>query len=84
MADIEDNSMTKPLTIDELREVWALVSDKPGISVRQIGRTLGISHYRSRQLVDDLTIRGKLIKGEKGTLGKLRAATPLLTLVKGR
>ena len=63
---------------DDLREVWAIVTERPGISTRAIGRELNTSHARARKLVSLLLESGTLITNI-GTRGTLRAPIPLLT-----
>lgn len=67
---------------DDLREVWATVTEQPGISVRTIAKEIHISHYRARKLVELLQDRktGTLTGGEHYKKGTLRAPIPLLTI----
>jgi hypothetical protein len=64
---------------DDLRNVWALVSDEPGISQRGIARRLGFRYGYGRKLVMILLESGNLIN-QPGTVGTLRATVPLLTM----
>lgn len=67
-----------------LREVWALVSERPGIPLRAIAAELNITVARVRMLVGLLKESGTLA-AEPGISGQgtLRAAVPLLTARRG-
>ncbi len=66
---------------DELREVWALVTEHPGCSLRFIARKLDVTLNRSKRLVDLLLRSGTLIR-DAGKTGTLRASIPLITVRK--
>lgn len=65
---------------DDLREVWALVTERPGISLRAIEKKLNIKHCRARKLVELLLKSGTLTQGNKNECGTLRAPIPLITV----
>lgn len=65
---------------NDLREVWALVSEQPGISLRKIGENLDMTHWQVRRLVKLLTKSGTLTQGGENECGTLRAPIPLITV----
>ena len=65
---------------DDLRAVWALVTERPGISLRSIERELNTTHWRTRRLVELLLKSGTLTQGNKNECGTLRAPIPLITV----
>ncbi len=72
--------MNKQRLHDDLREVWALVSEQPGISVRNIAKEMNISHYRAQKLTKMLVKSGTLTQGDHNEMGTLRAPIPLITV----
>ncbi len=64
---------------NDLREVWALVSERPGISLRTIGEKLDMTHWQVRRIVNLLLKSKTLTQGNKNECGTLRAPIPLLT-----
>ncbi|KKL53858.1 hypothetical protein LCGC14_2271190 [marine sediment metagenome] len=72
--------MNKQRLHDDLREVWALVTERPGISLRAIGEKLNVTHWRARKLVELLLKSGTLTQGNKNECGTLRAPIPLITV----
>ncbi len=64
---------------DDLREVWALVTKRPGISLRVIAQELDVTVSRSKRLVDLLLQSGTLIR-DTGKTGTLRVSIPLITI----
>ncbi len=71
--------MNKQRLHNDLREVWALVTERPGISLRKIGEKLDMTHWHVRRLVKLLLKSGTLTRGNKNECGTLRAPIPLLT-----
>lgn len=67
---------------NELRDVWALVTDNPGCSLRFIARQLDVPVSRSKKLVDLLLKSGTLIR-TKGKVGTLQASIPMITMPSG-
>ena len=65
---------------DELREVWALVTEQPGISLRAIAKELNVNLHRSRYLVGVLQASGNLTKGAPSSCGTLWATVPMITM----
>ena len=75
----------KPMTPEErlhnnLRDLWALVTDRPGISLRAIAKELNVNLHRSRYLVGVLQASGNLTKGAPRDVGVLRATVPMITM----
>jgi hypothetical protein len=62
---------------NELRAVWTLVSDRPGISLRDIGCELGYGSSKAKKLVDKL-IKSRTLTREPGKMGTLRATVPMI------
>ena len=67
---------------DDLREIWALVTEQPGISVRAIGRELDMSHAQTRRRCDLLIKSGTLTQAT-GKYRTLQATIPLITITRG-
>lgn len=68
------------VTRDEMREVWALVTEQPGISLRSIASELNITFSRAKTIVNWLLKSGTLTKGSGKVHKTLRATVPLLTI----
>lgn len=66
-------------THKQLREIWAIVSENPGISIREIGRRLKIPHSQIRKFVGTMLEVGTLV-ATAGKRATLRATVPLITL----
>lgn len=67
---------------NELRDVWALVTQHPGCTLRFIASELGVTLSRSKRLVDLLLQSGTLIR-DAGRFGTLRVSIPLIPARKG-
>lgn len=64
---------------NELREIWALVTENPGCTLRFIANELDVTLGRSKRLVDKLLQSGNLIR-DAGKHGSLRVSIPLVTV----
>ena len=71
-------STSYKLQLSQIREVWAMVSDNPGISIRAMAKKSGISFGKTAAILDFLVKCGT-VKVEKGQGGTARAPIPLLT-----
>lgn len=67
---------------NELRDVWALVTQHPGCTLRFIASELDVTLNRSKRLVDLLLRSGTLIRDAE-RFGTLRVSIPLITVRKG-
>lgn len=67
---------------NELRDVWALVTQHPGCTLRFIANELDVTLSRSKRLVDLLLRSGTLIR-DAGRFGTLRVSIPLVTKREG-
>lgn len=65
---------------DNLRECWELVTDKPGISLRNIAQKMGISVRRAKRLVDLLLESGTFVRAPGKKSGTLRVTVPFVPL----
>ena len=75
----------KPMTPEErlhyeLRDLWALVTEQPGITLREIANELDVTLRRSRRLVNILLASGNLTKGPHYSGRTLRATVPMITM----
>ncbi|KKL71615.1 hypothetical protein LCGC14_2093110 [marine sediment metagenome] len=65
---------------NNLRDLWALVTERPGISLREIAKELNVNLGRSRRLVNILLASGNLTKGRHYSGRTLRATVPMITM----
>ena len=65
---------------NELRDLWALVTEQPGITLREIAKELNVNLGRSRRLVNILLASGNLTKGRHYSGRTLRATVPMITM----
>jgi hypothetical protein len=72
-------SLNEHQLTDDLRIVWGLVSEEPGIATRKIGRRLNWTHAKARKIVD-LFIESETLTAAPGKQGTLRATVPLFTI----
>ena len=67
------------LRLSQIREVWAIVSEEPGISLRRIAQRAGLSHGRTVAIFDFLVKGGTILVERPRKSGTARAPIPLLT-----
>ncbi len=69
------------LKLSEIRKTWGLVSENPGISIRETAKKLGLSCGKTQALLAFLE-EGGTIKRERGKARTAVADIPLLTMLK--
>ncbi len=90
MADWEPvftNKSREQRLHDDLREVWALVTDRPGITLRALAESLGISKTKAFKLVNLLLESGTLVQdicNKRARRKSLRATVPLITIAEDK
>ena len=75
----------KPMTPEEilhnnLRDIWTLVTERTGISLREIASELDVDLSNSWRLVNILLASGNLTKGPRYSSRTLRATVPMITM----
>ncbi len=74
------NRMEEQRLHNNLRDLWALVTERPRISLREIAEELNVNLARSRRLVNILLASGNLAKGPPYSGRTLRATVPMITM----
>ena len=69
---------------NNLRDLWTLVTERPGISLREIASELDVALSNSWRLVNILLASGNLTKGPPRDVGVLRATSPMITMKRGK
>ncbi len=64
---------------ENLREIWSIVSENPGISLGRIAQKAGFSKTKAFRLVGLLKKSGTLVAPGSG-YGTLRATVPLIKI----
>lgn len=67
------------LTLKQIRDVWSIISDKPGVSFTEIREKTHMSMGKIVAIVDFLKQCGTVTQA-KGKSRTLRATVPLLTV----
>lgn len=70
---------TYKIRLSEIREVWAIVSDAPGISIREIARRAGMSYGKTVTIFEFLVKGGTILVEKPRKGGTARVSIPLLT-----
>ncbi len=63
---------------EDLREVWTIVSEQPGITLEQISQKMGCSKSKVFKLVGMLKKSGTLVAGGDRKYGTLQATVPMV------
>ena len=71
---------TDPGLVSDMRNIWGLVTEEPGISIRKLSLITQMTYYRTRKLVRLLLESGTLVGDRNGGKGSLRATVPLVSM----